>query len=485
MATTAERDAALLSRLKTLVRDHSQARMARATGRSRTSLTRYLQGARPPLEFGAAIVEELGVNPDWLLTGTEPMYLADVPVGSSELGNELLEMMRAMDDVSRLKLGALAGRDQARALREIADMLRRYDSLRDRLNSMSAPVLAELLEQAEDAAERRRMDRARALLKAAERVQKFCDDRELSIKLIRVRGLVYHIDQDLETALELNTRVFHASLDHEAGLEEIASSAGALALVLRSNGRNRQARRVARIGLSFAEEHEKSGAPYAALLMVDALSAIELGEFDGIAESIAEVASRFRTGEAGEGAEAAKCAYSLYRGVWTPDEISGARVRGFAAAAMILTASYLTEDPEIIEHALNRCREVMKPEMPLNQWHVRRGETMLKAARGKTVEDSRLHEKNLRALTDRTFVQRLTRDRRALTTMLEAQARLDALGQDESPGLLALALHIANVLRGVPPGTRNRKLGALRQRAESMRLEYAERGYGLMAWLAA
>lgn len=482
-----DRDAVLLERMKTLVRELPQARMARATGRSRTSLTRYLQGAKLPLEFGVALVEEFGVNPNWLLAGEQPVYLADVPASSAELGNELLEMMRAMDNVSRLKLGALTGKGHSRALREVSDMLDRYGSLRDRLNRMSAPILTDLLDQAEVAGNRRQMDRARALLQTAGRLQKFCDDQELSRKLLKVRGLVYHIDQDLDTALELRTQAFHSTLAADATFSSVWESAAELALVLRNAAFVRRAQRMARIGMAYANEEERGGTAYLQLSMIDVLCSTELGEFDGIPQALERASSVELNKEARSAVETAKYMYFLHRGLWSPGEIAGARPQGFAAASILMTTTYITDDVEVVERALKRCREVMQPQMALNQWHVGRGELLVKALRGRALPPEALAapEGGLRAVSftvnvNRALLLRVIDDSRATEAMLDSQQCLEDYGDQRTPLSSSVAIHLKNVLAGIPKTTRSRKLKQLREKAERLCRERIERGFGLL-----
>ena len=54
-----ERAEAILKRLSELAETHSQADIARKTEFSRNNVSRYVNGTRMPLEFGAALVEGL------------------------------------------------------------------------------------------------------------------------------------------------------------------------------------------------------------------------------------------------------------------------------------------------------------------------------------------------------------------------------------------------------------------------------------------
>src|SRR5690606_12836351 len=113
----------------------------------------------------------------------------------------------------------------SRALREVGDMLERYDSLRSRLNRMSVPILSDLLSQAEEALNAGKLDRSRSLERIASRIEKFCDDRDLSNRLLFLRAQQLHIDQRIEQAAELHSYAFHARLTLDAKFGDIADPA--------------------------------------------------------------------------------------------------------------------------------------------------------------------------------------------------------------------------------------------------------------------
>jgi hypothetical protein len=478
-------DDTIRARLKRLLRDHNQAKLARATGRSRNALTRYVHGAKLPLSFGAALVDELGVNPAWLLSGDEPMYLADVPASAGELGGELLGLMRALDQVSGLKLGALAGHKHARALRELTETLDRYGSLRDRLNRISAPVLAELLTQAEAASSERKLDRAHALVKAAFRVQQFCDDRELAQRLVSVQAILKLIEQHSDEALRLQMSVFQSRIALDAEFSQIAETAAGLAQALRSNWYSARAQRVVRIALSFARPADRTSGPWSMLQGQRVMASVELGEYAGLAQDIEDALVHCPVDQR-QLADAAKTFHHLNRGLWTAQELAGGRPTTFAAAAMVLNAAYCTDDPEVIEAALNRARAIMQAQMPLNRSIVARGERVLQALRGKlrvTPETpaSRGPASDFTAAVYNTQLLRLSRDKRTFEHMQLAQRSLDSLPADQSPNPFQLALHLRNVLTGIDPTTRYAQHRALRERAESLRAERIAGGHGLLA----
>ena len=487
-----DRDAVLLDRMKILVRDQSKARMARATGRSRTSLTRYLQGAKLPLEFGIALVEEFGVNPGWLLAGREPIYLADVPTSSAELGNELLDMMRAMDNVSKLKLGALTGRGQSRALREVSDMLDRYGSLRDRLNRMSVPLLSDLLQQAEQALHSGKVNRSKALEKVASRIEKFCDDRDLSNRLLSLRTQLLHMDQMLEEATALRSHAFHSRLTLDADFPKIAEAALGLAQSLHTSQFCKRSLRVIRIASCYASEADRLKLGYINLLSHEVVVRVDLADFDHLGEAVEHLVA-FRNPEVRPHVDTAKLYYNLHRGVWLPGELAGAPPASFPAAAMLLNTCYVTDDEDVIERAMKQAKALMNPQVLLNRYHVGRAEDVLNAMRGKPLPDKTIEERlvgrryeqlNFGAAVNRAHVFRLHDDKRAPELMLQAQAKLEEYDDDRTPLPVMVALHLKNVLAGIPKTTRSRKLKTLREKAERLLRERIELGFGLLRILA-
>ncbi|MCB9932011.1 MAG: hypothetical protein H6841_01160 [Planctomycetes bacterium] len=483
-----DRDAALLERLRAVVREHSQARIARETGRSRTALTRYMKGAKLPLELGVALVEEFGINPAWLLKGQQPMHLADVPATASGLGNELLEMLRAMDNVAELRLGTLYGRPHARALREITDTLDRYGSLRDRLNSMSRPILSDLLEQAEQATAAGKMERARVLERVAGRLEKFCDDRDLSERLLTVRAYIYHADQLTDQAMALRSHAFHSKLTLDAEFGSLAQPALGLAQVLHTNQYCARARRVCRIAVSYARQDERHSPDCIRLLSQDVYVATDLGEFAGMPEII-EFCLQYSSGQARLYAETARLYYSLHRGIWQPSELLGSGTGAFAGAAMLMNTCFVTDDAELIQRALQHARSLMNPQLVLARFHVERAESVLDAMRGKPIPELTIEERvggrqqgslGFAAAVNRAHLLRLAKDRRAPAMMLHAQARLDEYPPDLTPLPVMIALHLRNVLHGIPGNPRNAAHRELRQKAERLCARRLEQGFGLL-----
>lgn len=481
-------DAALLARLKRVSKDHPQAKLARLTGRSRTALTRYMQGAKPPLEFGAALVRELGVNAEWLLTGEGPMYVADLPAASTSTGEALLELIRSMDSVARVKLGALAGRAQAKALREVSDRLSAYGSLRDNLHASTRPVLTELVSALESALEQRQYDRAAYIEKTASQVERFTEDLELSRRLIQARAHILQVQQQSDRAIELQTKAFHALLGSGAQPSEVSASAASLCVLLRNHGDSGQARRVARIAQAYIGDRRRVGMTI--LMYQEIMSSIELGQFEGLAE-LFNNASKFAPAGRTDFADIGKLYYLVYSGVLKPTEVAGVMQENFPAAGFIMNIAGWSESANLLERALAVARGVMNTQMPLNVHQVQVGEQLLallnsrrppRATLNRWYTDGIARGESWEAFTYTALnaqLLRLAGDRRSKELCHLAEKQWSRRPPERTVLPIAMARHIRNVLTDIDPSTRNKQDLALRSKIAARCRDLTSAGFGL------
>ena len=71
-------DEEIRERLRQLVKTRSQSDLARKTNTLVSTVNRYLKSTKIPGEFCTAVINGLGVNPAWLMTGEGTPFLADV-----------------------------------------------------------------------------------------------------------------------------------------------------------------------------------------------------------------------------------------------------------------------------------------------------------------------------------------------------------------------------------------------------------------------
>jgi hypothetical protein len=160
---------------------------------------------------------------------------------------------------------------------------------------------------------------------------------------------------------------------------------------------------------------------------------------------------------------------------------------------MLLNVCYITEDETIIERALRQAKTLMNPQVLLFRYHIERAEDVLSVMRGKPPPETTIEERLIGprdgemifdAAVNRAHVLRLAGDPRAPDMMLHAARKLDEYSGERTPLPVMVALHLKNVLAGIPKNTRNRKHRALREKAEAICRERIQRGFGLLRLLA-
>lgn len=272
-------DSQVRERLRVLVKDRSQSDLARKTNTLVSTVNRYLKATKIPAEFCTAVINGLGVNPAWLMTGEGTPFLADVSAGTSEMASDLLELVEAMNQVARMKLGALTGKHHLKVLRELNDALGRYESLRVVLNKRTSAVLRELLDDFKKALKEMDMSRATEIRKAALSVSRLCDDPNLTVEFDSLQEFYEHIFGDQVKALKLSRKVFVKSLGASDVTMDKDHCALAINLVasLHRADRAREARRICRATLALYEDMGKDWGRYKQLTALHSVLNIELG----------------------------------------------------------------------------------------------------------------------------------------------------------------------------------------------------------------
>jgi len=240
-------DDAIRERLVRLVGERSQSEVARKTGAQVAAVNRYVHGARIPAGFCADVVRGLGVNPSWLLTGEGSAYLADVPVQTQQLGENLLELVEAMSAVSRMLLGSLTGKDHLKVLRELNEALLAHERLRESLNERTRPVFERILADLGKALESLDLERARDLRKAADQIARLCDDEQLTRAYLRTCAFHEFQLKRSDRFLDAQRKVFLRSLPDGKLFDETAcDEARRIVVALVQMNRVREAGKICR-----------------------------------------------------------------------------------------------------------------------------------------------------------------------------------------------------------------------------------------------
>lgn len=243
------------ARLEFLAQRWPQAEIARRTNTQRNNVSRYLRGGKMPLEFGAALTRQLGVNPAWLLTGEGTPFLSDVSANTGKMAGDLLELVAAMNAVTSSQLGSLTGAHHLRVLRELNDALQRYEKLRLRINEATGPIFARILDDYWKALDKWQLEKADDLRKAARQIARLCDDDELQNRFDRT--LAYHafLAREEGESIRAQTRLFRRTLGGDGMIDERGlREATNLANALQSVGRLREAFNLCEGALTLAGE---------------------------------------------------------------------------------------------------------------------------------------------------------------------------------------------------------------------------------------
>jgi hypothetical protein len=270
--TLEERHNAIHQRFNALAQQYSQSEIARKTGAPRNKVNRYVHGTRIPCDFAAALVDELGVNPSWLLTGEGSPSLSDVTPDTVQVAGNLLELIRGMSAVEHMQLGALAGKHHLGVLRELSDALSRLESLRSRLNKHSAPFLRTVLDNLSEALDKPDLNLADDLARTAQQLSRMCDDPDLLLDLTLLQSRLELFNQNLPRALELTRRAILLTFYRggQLGERELEAAVESVA-ALHGWHRFEEAHRVARgvFALAAVETRELPAAQWLTAIVAD------------------------------------------------------------------------------------------------------------------------------------------------------------------------------------------------------------------------
>ncbi len=278
-ALPAHYQAAVRDRLNELKDRYGLSEIARRTQTPLTNVHRYMREGKVPVEFCSALVDAFEVNPAWLLTGAGGALLSEVDPGTAKLGGSLLELVHALNAVARMRLGALAGKDQEKKLRELGDAIDTYERLRERMNSQTRPLMRELINRFSMFHKGMELDRAEGVRKAALQVSRFCDDEALLYDLDRLQAMHEHLRGRVDNALKFHQRLFSRNL-LEGGLatKKGIDEAGNYVLSLRDSARLREGLRVCQAALDLATDEMHGTHDYLELQCIAGGFQIELGD---------------------------------------------------------------------------------------------------------------------------------------------------------------------------------------------------------------
>ena len=497
MAETVEKtgiDEQIRERLRYLVRERSQSDLARKTGTLVSTVNRYLKSTKIPGEFLAAVIHGIGVNPAWLMVGEGTPYLADVGAGTSEMATDLLSMVEAMNQVARMKLGALTGKSHLKVLRELNDALAVYEQRREAINLQSRRVFRELLDDLKKALMEMNPARARELREAAAQVSRLCDDPELTVEFDNLQEFYEHIFGDQQRALELSRKVFVQSL----GASEVALDkehcALAINLVVRLHQADRchEARRICRATLALYEDKGHEWGRYRQLTALHGALNIELGEINEglrqLHETYPSLPSQLKRTFSGKLVESL-----VFSGITDLNRAEAIGVESVSRSISLIRFAGLLGDRARLRRAAESLPQPEPGQPQQGAVYAAYGAALESAWSGdrgaageflKTVEEES-ERIAVRQAQRFAYVACATHvaleagdEAEARRLFLEAQELLGGLDDAVTPQMIALALHWHNAQR-VAPGKRDKTvLHELRQRAFEFFSKHLRAGYG-------
>jgi len=489
----AERADAIQRRLTELAQQHSQADISRRTEFSRNNVSRYVNGTRMPIEFAAALVEGLGVNPAWLLTGEGTPYLSDISSGTQEMAGDLLALVEAMAAVNRMRLGSLTGKHHLGVLRELNEALSKYEGLRANLNKHSRAIFLKLIEDARAALKKRDLNRAETLLQALEQVSRLTDDEFLRAQYEGVQSQFHHYAGNPEAAIPHQRRSFLSFLVKHSKFDEwMLPEAHNYVQVLTHAGRLHEARRAARA--SYAMSDGQSPTLEAAAATLD----LELGDLQQGLDSLRRLIPRVPADYA-HNLEHSLARGQLLEGSMTmaqavtfggDTEAKWSRLAGWAifsereadlqlVAKLGIGTARGQLDPESVQAVQISCLlEVLREG---GATAAQRLLVHIENTQQKGDALSRISEQVLATQLFRLGGQR----KQALKHLEQAQELIDNLGPELSARVELRLLHARNVLLLLEPATKSEVHQRMRRQAEALVKDLYARGYHCLKELAA
>lgn len=488
-------DEQIRERVRHLVKTRSQSDLARKTNTLVSTVNRYLKTTKIPAEFCASIINGLGVNPAWLMSGEGTPYLADVSAGTSEMATNLLELVEAMNQVAKMRLGALTGQHHLKVLRELNDALERYEALRVVLNRRTRTVFRELLDSLKKAMHDLDQQRAGEVRKAAQQVARLCDDPELTVEFDNLQEFYEQIFGDQTRALELSRKVFVKSLGAADVTMDKDHMALAINLVvsLHKADRCREARRICRATLALYEDVGHDWGRFGQLTALNAVLDIELGN---LREGLRMLHDTYPVlPEALQRSFSGKLVETMLLSGLAPLEYAGAiGLDSTSKAAALVRFAGLVEDTEAVKKLWQRYKGDEKHGLPVDSiW-----EAYARVLTGKDspqafdkavqTERSRMAVRPTQEFAYAACASQLARlagdEKAARKHFDEAAAKLAALDAQVNPQMLALALHWANALKLFGREREASASGKTCAAARTFFKQHFERGYGAFQRLA-
>lgn len=482
----AERAEAILKRINELAEAHSQAEIARKTEFSRNNVSRYVNGTRMPIEFAAAMVEGLGVNPAWLLTGEGTPYLSDVTAGTQKMAGDVLALVKAMAATNRMRLGSLTGKHHLGVLRELNANLKTHEELRVKLNAHSRKMFLKLVEETRAAIKKRDLTRAEALLEATGQVWRLTDEGFLTAQYEGLQSYFYQTANEAEKALPHQRRSFLSFLLHHAKFDQwlVPEASNYLMLLLQAH-QMKEARRIARATVELTDGNAPELAVQAATLDLE-LGDLQRGLSElrrliplvdpGWAHNVQQTLARGQLLEGSMSMEQAATFGGDHEAKWS-------RLAACAAACENAEWAELVRKRGVGPDKMSHDRP-LAAHMDCLVSVMKEGGTTPAQELLVQIENTEQKQDDVSAFCLATLVTQLFRlggDRKsALKHLADCDRLLEGFSEELTPRIEFRILHARNVLRLIKPDDKDETRQPMRARAEAFVRNHFARGYNCL-----
>lgn len=277
----------IASRITELVDRFSQATIARACGVNESSVFHYQRGRRVPADFCVKLSESMGINLNWLLTGTGAPEAGETRLQADAMGEGLERMVRILGALETEAVGALKQSPAAPRFERLNNMLKSWDETQQRLNDKLLPVADRLVASMTDAMERNNLIRAADLKPGLEYLKRFDLPPEAINRIDLTLSRFAFLDLDYERDFELRQKILWRYLV-DGGSDPRLVQEYAFAVVHSAYGIGRYTEAVMMAdGVLAATRMVPQGDPHhIRLRLVRASSLVELGR---ISEAVSEM----------------------------------------------------------------------------------------------------------------------------------------------------------------------------------------------------